>query len=123
MRNWHYILIIILNLNLCFSQSNSKYQKAISTFVNDPELANASISISMINTKNKELVVGYQENKSLCPASSLKILTCAAALEVLGPNFKISTPFVLEGKKILYSFSYFKIFHICQKSPVFALNH
>ena len=100
MRNWHYILIIILNLNLCFSQSNSKYQKAISTFVNDPELANASISISVINTKNKELVVGYQENKSLCPASSLKILTCAAALEVLGPNFKISTPFVLEGKKI-----------------------
>lgn len=120
MRNWHYILIIILNLNLCFSQSNSKYQKAISTFVNDPELANASISISVINTKNKELVVGYQENKSLCPASSLKILTCAAALEVLGPNFKISTPFVLEGKKINDT-SFFGDLNIIGKGdPTFA---
>ena len=56
----------------------------------NPALAGASIGLCLINSKG-EVVKDVSATTSLIPASSLKTLTTATALEILGPDFHFTT--------------------------------
>jgi D-alanyl-D-alanine carboxypeptidase/D-alanyl-D-alanine-endopeptidase (penicillin-binding protein 4) len=56
----------------------------------NPAFAGAAIGFCLINAKG-ETVLAEDAQTAFIPASSLKTLTTATALEVLGPDFRFTT--------------------------------
>jgi len=71
--------------------------KAVKTLLKDKELKNASISFLAVDTKSGEVIAEHNPDLSLMPASTLKIVTTATALEVLGKNYTFKTRLEYSG--------------------------
>ena len=76
----------------------NKNSKFINNFVNSKTLEHGNLSFYAINLKNKEVIEQYREEIALVPASVLKIVTSATALEILGPNTVLETKVLYDGK-------------------------
>lgn len=57
----------------------------------------SSIGIFIQDLKTGKIVADYNGTVAHTPASVLKALTCATALEKLGPDFQFKTEFILQG--------------------------
>ena len=55
-------------------------------------LKSGSFSMSAVNLDNGQAIVDHYAQRSMVPASIMKIVTTAVALEKLGPNFQFKTP-------------------------------
>jgi D-alanyl-D-alanine carboxypeptidase/D-alanyl-D-alanine-endopeptidase (penicillin-binding protein 4) len=81
--------------SLFFSLGKVFSQQTISDFINelkkDNELQNASLSLCAIDAKTGVQICEYNSKLSLIPASTLKIVTTASALQLLGKDFKYET--------------------------------
>ena len=71
-----------------------KYQN----FASLPSLKNASYSLSVLNTQTGKIVFAANQNMGLAPASSLKTVTSATALQILGTNFTFKTQVAYTGQ-------------------------
>jgi len=71
--------------------------KPLEQFVSDPFLKNASISFEIVAVDNDSVVSSYYSEKSLVPASTMKLITTATALEVFGKNYQFSTTLAYDG--------------------------
>jgi D-alanyl-D-alanine carboxypeptidase/D-alanyl-D-alanine-endopeptidase (penicillin-binding protein 4) len=63
----------------------------------DSATNNALMGVQIVSLKTKEVLYARNEHKSLVPASSLKLVSTAAALEYLGPEFTYTTKIFLDG--------------------------
>ncbi|MEO7175880.1 MAG: D-alanyl-D-alanine carboxypeptidase/D-alanyl-D-alanine-endopeptidase [Saprospiraceae bacterium] len=72
-------------------------QSVVQQIAKDPGYRNGSIGISVRDVESNQLLYSYQDQKTMIPASVLKILTISAALEQLGPNYKFVTQCGYEG--------------------------
>ena len=77
------ILLLAVNGNL-LSQHNLKH--AVNDFSAAPEFKHASISFLAINAENNEIIGELNPELSLASASTIKLFSTAAALEILGPT-------------------------------------
>lgn len=66
-------------------------------FKNDKDLQQASIGFYAYNSSTKSVLVDYNSQISLVPASTLKVITTAAALGILGPSFVYKTTIEYDG--------------------------
>jgi D-alanyl-D-alanine carboxypeptidase/D-alanyl-D-alanine-endopeptidase (penicillin-binding protein 4) len=69
----------------------------IAFIMKDSILRGASLGLFVADTKTGKKVAAYDEDRMLIPASTFKILTTAAALEHLGPEFKFKTELIIQG--------------------------
>lgn len=85
---------------VCNSQTTGKtsvvdtlnsIEKAIIAFNKDPELKNASFSFLVKDVKTGVVIAANNPDMSLVPASTMKVVTSAAALEILGGGYKFKT--------------------------------
>lgn len=76
---------IVLSYN-CLAQDS----KTINTFINSPGFENASIGFCIKDMQGNE-VASINKNMALTPASTLKIITSATALEILGASHTFHT--------------------------------
>ena len=102
-------LIVLLVLGIviayyCPIQLNSQQKQkvnlttAIENFRKDPSIQNASWGFYAYNITKQKIEATYQENLSLIPASSFKILACGNALLKLGADFRYQTQLAYQGK-------------------------
>ena len=70
---------------------------SIKKFVTNPVLKNASISFEIVAINNDSVVSSYQSNQSLVPASTMKLITTATALDVLGHRHQFKTSLAYDG--------------------------
>ena len=95
------ILSSFLILNIFFLQfafAQNSLQEAVDNFKNYSAFSNASISFCAIDLSNGSTIAEYNKNLSIQPASIVKLFSTATALEVLGPDYKPSTRFYIDGK-------------------------
>jgi PBP4 family serine-type D-alanyl-D-alanine carboxypeptidase len=72
-------------------------QEDLEDILSVSELSNASIGISVINLETGETFYKKNPNILLIPASTLKLFTTAAGLEVLGSDFHYATRIYIDG--------------------------
>ncbi|MGB8490125.1 MAG: D-alanyl-D-alanine carboxypeptidase/D-alanyl-D-alanine-endopeptidase [Bacteroidales bacterium] len=88
------ILVLIFSLLPVLS---SAQKGSLLSLLSDPAMAHSSVSLCILNSVNGETVFEYNPDKSLAPASVLKLVTSAAALEVLGPGHTFRTTLCYTG--------------------------
>lgn len=75
-------------------------QSSIDNLVNNAALKNASISIHVVDLDDKTTLGKYDANKSLIPASSLKLITTGVALDKLGKDYRYETKVLADNRNI-----------------------
>jgi D-alanyl-D-alanine carboxypeptidase/D-alanyl-D-alanine-endopeptidase (penicillin-binding protein 4) len=79
-----------------YSQDLTKLQAEIQNTASDPQLIHGQLGLSLRNPSGK-IVYQYNAEKSLVPASNLKVITTATALGVLGEDFRYQTRLEYDG--------------------------
>ena len=86
MRKTFFIIsLTCLTINV-FSQ-----EKSSETFLADSSLMHASVSLCVADAKTGDILIDYNSGISLAPASVMKIITSAAAIELLGSGYTFKT--------------------------------
>jgi D-alanyl-D-alanine carboxypeptidase/D-alanyl-D-alanine-endopeptidase (penicillin-binding protein 4) len=84
--------VLIVCVNTLFAQTNrSVVQQKTGIWQTLPELATAGIGISVTDNQTGEELICSTLMQSLVPASIMKTVTTATALEVFGPDFRFKT--------------------------------
>jgi D-alanyl-D-alanine carboxypeptidase/D-alanyl-D-alanine-endopeptidase (penicillin-binding protein 4) len=73
-------------------------RKHLSEWQTSKGLANASIGVAVSDLKTGEILGKSEPQLSLVPASILKTVTTATALEILGPDFRFKTTLSYSGE-------------------------
>lgn len=89
---------IILFCWFCFSFFYLTAQNSIDNFFNNTSLQYANVSVLVKDLNTSENICEHRSHYSIIPASTMKLVTTATALELLGPNFQFETKLQIEGK-------------------------
>ncbi|MEK7789634.1 MAG: D-alanyl-D-alanine carboxypeptidase, partial [Planctomycetota bacterium] len=71
--------------------SPNNLNSRIQHLLKNPSLKNVSCGISVVSIKKNTPLFSYRDNDLFCIASNMKLLTTAAAVEYLGPDFEYRT--------------------------------
>ncbi len=93
-RIWTYLMCIVL---LFSSIDTSGKSRALTVFLNTPELSCANIGILVKEVQTNKTIVEYRSDKALIPGSNFKLITTATALNLLGPDYRFSTMLEFDG--------------------------
>ncbi|NNE54796.1 MAG: D-alanyl-D-alanine carboxypeptidase/D-alanyl-D-alanine-endopeptidase, partial [Flavobacteriales bacterium] len=81
-----------------FSQlDETMVENAFATFIDDQALESASIGLYIVNAQTRNKVFGFDETRTLVPASSQKMITAVTALEMLTPEHTFTTSLSYRG--------------------------
>ncbi|TQR14228.1 D-alanyl-D-alanine carboxypeptidase/D-alanyl-D-alanine endopeptidase [Psychrobacillus soli] len=113
MNNWRKILVSFVALLMISSSvfipltedssveaatSYASLQNKINNIMADSRMKNATSSVTIRKASTGEVVYQHYADKGITPASSLKLLTGAAALDTLGENYRFATTVLTDGK-------------------------
>ncbi len=78
-------------------QKSTALQNAIEKVVATPEMKHASLGICVLDAKTGAVIAEHDKFRSLIPASTLKVVTTATAIGVLGAEYKYTTTLAYDG--------------------------
>ena len=70
----------------------------LENFINNPIMENANISLLVKDLGTNKTLYQFRSNNSTIPASIMKLVTTATALELLGPKFCFETKLEIDGR-------------------------
>jgi D-alanyl-D-alanine carboxypeptidase/D-alanyl-D-alanine-endopeptidase (penicillin-binding protein 4) len=76
----------------------TQLQIEIERIAADPVMKNGSFGLLVTDAANGEIIAEHNPDLSLVPASTIKLFTTAAALEILGPDKRFKTSLAYEGQ-------------------------
>ncbi|MGB0390226.1 MAG: D-alanyl-D-alanine carboxypeptidase/D-alanyl-D-alanine endopeptidase [Salibacteraceae bacterium] len=85
-------------LFLSFVSFGQKFQSHIEEWTTDADLKNAAVSVHLVALKDKQVMGSYNSELAMIPASNLKLLTTAAALNHFGSNHTFNTSLYYTGE-------------------------
>lgn len=92
------LLFFILISALSYSQTNQKLQNLVHQFTNDSCFYSSGIGIVISDIKSKQILAQNQTRMGLTTASTLKLITTATALEILGKDYHFETVIRTNGR-------------------------
>ncbi len=85
-------VLIVAAFGTCLSNfANADLANRIDAIINHSSLNKVQFSIHIIKAGSGMTVYGHNASESMIPASNMKIITTAAALKFLGPDYKYRT--------------------------------
>jgi len=91
-------LIILLTIST-YSQATSLLTQEINNILDEPCLSDEQTSVSIVALPSGKIVYAYNTMKPLLAASVTKIITTAAALHYLSPEYRFKTKFLHTGQR------------------------
>ncbi|QCX76936.1 D-alanyl-D-alanine carboxypeptidase DacC precursor [Streptomyces sp. YIM 121038] len=73
--------------------------EAIDTILGDPRMEGGVASVVVADAKSGDVLYQHRPTGRLMPASNTKMLTSAAALELLGPDHRFTTDVLADGER------------------------
>lgn len=93
------ILFIVLFAGLVFpAVAQNRFQEAVQQLLGQPDYEHASIGISIVDLNTGENVYDLDADRLHIPASIMKLVTSAAALEILGADYRFQTKIGYVGR-------------------------
>jgi len=97
------ILVILIAITAVISVQSreitpQRTQKAIDRFVDDSLMRHGSLGVMVVDVNNGNTLGSRNANMACITASTMKTVTSAAALELLGADYMFQTPVYLEGE-------------------------
>jgi D-alanyl-D-alanine carboxypeptidase/D-alanyl-D-alanine-endopeptidase (penicillin-binding protein 4) len=86
-------ILILFNACALFAQNPA----ALTAFLQKENLSHAAVGLKVVDLKTGKTLVSYNEKVALTPASNMKIVTTATALDILGEGFFFETPLFYDG--------------------------
>ncbi len=96
MKNKAILFLFILNTTLSIAQTTVQYE--VEKLKNDPALQSAVWGFYAYNLSDNKVEADYNGSLNLVPASVMKTVSTATALELLGPDFTFKTRFYVRGE-------------------------
>lgn len=94
---WLYLLCLSILLGGCASVSQPSTSSTLDRLLADPALNGATVSVMVRDARSGGTLYQHNPRTRLIPASNLKLLTTAAAMDVLGPQYRFSTQLLSNG--------------------------
>ncbi len=88
-------LAFLITLNL---KSQQNFDDALQNILNQSDYKNATIGIRIAELNSGETLFDFNGEKLMIPASNMKLVTSAAALEILGSEYRFTTKIGYTGK-------------------------
>lgn len=101
MRRFSLLLFICLSclFSPCLlSQSLPRLEAAIAALEADPAMRSAQWGISVLDARTGQVLASHHAEKNLVTASTMKALTTATVLSLLGPDFRYETTLAIRGE-------------------------
>ena len=70
----------------------------IDTLLSSPNLSGAAISVRVVEVPSGKVLYSFHADDTVATASNAKVVTTAAALDLLGPDFELTTTLVARGE-------------------------
>lgn len=90
------IFVLIIGVNYTFP--NSRIDTAIRQLADDPKMEAGQLGVCVMDTKTGEIISSYNAVKAMIPASTMKTVTTASALAILGENYRFNTFLEYDGE-------------------------
>ena len=88
---WLCASVMLFLLGGCASVSPTSTPAILDQLLADPTLQGATVSLTVRDARTGNTLYQHNPRTRLVPASNLKLLTTAAAMDVLGPQYRFST--------------------------------
>ncbi len=95
MRPLLFLFVSFLSFNALFAQSS--IQKKIDALASHPHLVHGQLSVALMDVATNQLIAGHRADKTMIPASSLKVLITGIALKKLGKDYRFKTALAHDG--------------------------
>ncbi|MFO7567266.1 MAG: D-alanyl-D-alanine carboxypeptidase/D-alanyl-D-alanine-endopeptidase [Enhygromyxa sp.] len=92
-----FLVFYFIFLNVCLI-AQTGFEKQLQHFLSHPDYRNASVGILITETETGNTVFELNAGKLFIPASVMKVVTSATALEILGPDYRFQTRLGYSGK-------------------------
>ncbi len=93
MRQKYFITVLsILIYNTSLGQLTEKLNSAWRQFMADPQMKYGIAALHVVDAQTGLIVFARNEHYGLAPASTLKVVTAATALDMFGTSFRFETP-------------------------------
>lgn len=96
--NWSVFKALAGIACISFLDTDTPLHSHLIQLKNDPVLKKGNLSFMLMDVKTGRVLESVNPDLPMTPASSLKLITCAAALDLLGPSFQYETRVCYSGK-------------------------
>lgn len=93
-----YLTVVFLILFVRLSFAQQRFENAVNTLIEKTEYKSAIVGIHVLNLNSGESIFEMNANKCLIPASTMKLITTATTLEMLGADYRFKTQIGFSGK-------------------------
>jgi D-alanyl-D-alanine carboxypeptidase/D-alanyl-D-alanine-endopeptidase (penicillin-binding protein 4) len=90
-------LLAFFLLLISVSTARSQTSEALAAFLKNDNLRHAAVGFKLVDLQTGKTLVAHNDNIALTPASNMKIVTTAAAIINLKPDFRYRTPLSYSG--------------------------
>lgn len=80
-------------------QSANQLRETVESILADAQLQDGFWGVHIVDLSNGNVLVDYNSGRNFIPASTMKLLTTAAGLEILGPDYRFTTSLYLDGER------------------------
>ena len=94
----HLLILAALTASAAAAVTPQGAQQAVDRFTADSTLRHASAGVAIVDLSNGNIIAGHHQDLATITASTMKTVTSAAALQVLGPDYRFTTPVYLDGE-------------------------